>query len=118
MRRMYMNTGKEITGSLPAANCRDTEIAETPRVVNCRNAKISETLVTANCQDVEIAETLLAAGCGDAEIEMIVSCIRKGDRKNTEKLIEKCRRKQLERLHDSQACIDRLDYLSYQLRKL
>ena len=46
---------------------------------------------------------------------MIVFSIRKGDRKNTEKLIAKCRKKQLDRLHDSQACIDRLDYLSYQL---
>ena len=61
----------------------------------------------------EIEETLLAAGCGEAEAEMIVSCIQKGDRKNTEKLIAKCRKKQLDRLHDSQACIDRLDYLSY-----
>ena len=60
----------------------------------------------------EITELLLAAGCGEAEIEI---SIRKGDRKNTEKLIAKCRKKQLDRLHDSQACIDRLDYLSYQL---
>lgn len=65
----------------------------------------------------EIAEILLAAGCGDTEIEMIVSSIQKGDSKTTEKLIAKCRRKQLDRLHESQACIDRLDYLSYQLRK-
>ena len=65
----------------------------------------------------EIADILLAAGCGVTEIEMIVSCIQKGDRKTTEKLIAKCRRKQLDRLHESQACIDRLDYLSYQLRK-
>ena len=66
----------------------------------------------------EIAEILLAAGCGESETEMIVSCIQKGDRKTTEKLIAKCRRKQLDRLHESQACIDRLDYLSYQLRKV
>jgi hypothetical protein len=48
---------------------------------------------------------------------MIVSSIQKGDSQETEKLIAKCRRKQLDRLHESQACIDRLDYLSYQLRK-
>ena len=65
----------------------------------------------------EIEENLLAAGCVEAEIKMILSSIRKGDRKNTEKLIAKCRKKQLDRLHDSQACIDRLDYLSYQLGK-
>ncbi len=65
----------------------------------------------------EITETLLAAGCGEAEVELIVSSIRKGDHKYTEKLIAKCRKKQLDRLHDSQACIDRLDWLSYQLAK-
>lgn len=65
----------------------------------------------------EIAENLLAAGCGEAEIERILSSIQKGDRKSTEKLIAAYRKKQLERLHDSQACIDRLDYLSYQLSK-
>lgn len=65
----------------------------------------------------EIAENLLAAGCEKAEIESILSTIQKGDRKSTEKLIAACRKKQLDRLHDSQACIDRLDYLSYQLSK-
>ncbi len=65
----------------------------------------------------EIAENLLAAGCGEAEIESILYSIHKGDRKGTEKLIAACRKKQLDRLHDSQACIDRLDYLSYQLSK-
>ena len=66
----------------------------------------------------EIAEILLAAGCGESETEMIVSSIQKRDSQKTEKLIEKCRKKQLDRLHESQACIDRLDYLSYQLRKV
>ena len=65
----------------------------------------------------EITETLQAAGCQEAEIGMIVSSIQKGDRKKTEKLIASCRKKQLDRLHKSQACIDRLDYLSYQLEK-
>lgn len=65
----------------------------------------------------EITDNLLAAGCEEAEIVRIVSSIRRGDRKNTEKMIAKCRKKQLDRLHDSQACIDRLDYLSYQLGK-
>ena len=65
----------------------------------------------------EIANILLAAGCGESEIEMIVSSIQKGESQKTEKLIAKCRRKQLDKLHESQACIDRLDYLSYQLRK-
>ena len=68
-----------------------------------------------NRYGIAIAADLLAAGCGEAEIEMILSSIQNGDRKNTEKLIAKCRKKQLDRLHDSQTCIDRLDYLSYQL---
>lgn len=68
-------------------------------------------------QTEEITDNLLAAGCGETEIEMIISSIQKGDRKSTEKLIAKCRKKQLEKLHDSQACIDRLDYLSYRLGK-
>ena len=65
----------------------------------------------------EVTEILLAAGCCEEEIKRIVSSIQKGDLKNTEKLIAKCRRRQLDRLHDSQVCIDRLDYLSYQLEK-
>jgi len=65
----------------------------------------------------EITDTLLAAGCGEAEIGMIVSSIQRGDRKKAEKLIASCRKQQLDRLHESQACIDRLDYLSYQLEK-
>ena len=68
-------------------------------------------------QTEEITDNLLAAGCGKTEIEMIISSIQNGDRRNSEKLIAKCRKKQFERLHDSQACIDRLDYLSYQLGK-
>lgn len=65
----------------------------------------------------EIAENLLAAGCGKAEIESILSSIQKGDRKGMQRLIAACRKKQLNRLHDSQTCIDRLDYLSYQMSK-
>ena len=50
----------------------------------------------------QIAGILLAAGCEKAEIESILSSIQKGDRKSTEKLIAACRKKQLDRLHDSQ----------------
>lgn len=65
----------------------------------------------------EIKETLLAAGCGETKIIKILSSFQRDDRKKTEKLITECRKKQLKRLHESQACIDRLDYLSYQLGK-
>lgn len=65
----------------------------------------------------EIRENLLDAGCGDMDAETILGCIRSGDHKGAARLIEASRKKQLERLHESQRCIDRLDYLSYQLRQ-
>lgn len=65
----------------------------------------------------DIIENLRDAGCDETEITSIMDCYRDGDRKRTEKLIAVCRKKQLERLHESQACIDRLDFLSYQLAK-
>lgn len=67
--------------------------------------------------ELDIIENLRDAGCDETEITSIMDCYRGGDRKRTEKLIAGCRKKQLERLHESQACIDRLDFLSYQLGK-
>lgn len=65
----------------------------------------------------EIIETLQDAGCTQKEINQIVDCYQKGERKETEKLIAACRMHQLERLHESQQCIDRLDFLCYKLEK-
>ena len=65
----------------------------------------------------DIIENLRDAGCDETEITSIMDCYKDGDRKKTEKLIAGCRKKQLERLHESQACIDRLDFLSYRLAK-
>ena len=65
----------------------------------------------------EIRENLLDAGCSGAEAETILCCIRSGDQKGTARLIDASRKRQLEKLHDSQACIDRLDYLSWKLKK-
>ncbi|MBR4131951.1 MAG: hypothetical protein IKT99_03150 [Oscillospiraceae bacterium] len=65
----------------------------------------------------EIRENLLDAGCSGAETESILGCLRSGDRKGAEKLIDASRKKQLARLHESQQCIDRLDYLRWQMRK-
>lgn len=64
----------------------------------------------------EISENLRAAGCKDKEITKILECIQKKEKRNAEKLIELCRKKQLDRMHDSQSCIERLDYLSYLLQ--
>lgn len=65
----------------------------------------------------EITENLRDAGCDEKHIESILTCYRKGDRRMTEKLIEQSRKMQLEKIHASQKCIDRLDYLSFRLRK-
>ena len=64
-----------------------------------------------------IAQNLLDAGCGAEEIEAIMGCWRKGDLAQMEKQIAVCRREQLDRMHESQKCIDRLDYLRYQLER-
>lgn len=65
----------------------------------------------------EIRENLLDAGCTGAEADSILDRIRTGDRKGAERLIDASRKKQLERMHDSQRCIDRLDYLCWQMNK-
>ena len=65
----------------------------------------------------DIIENLRDAGCDENEIQQILTCYRNGDSKKTEKLIAGCRKKQLEKLHESQVCIDRLDFLSYRLAK-
>ena len=65
--------------------------------------------------EAEIAENLYDAGCKDDDIEAILNCCHIGDKNKADKLIAGCRKKQIEKLHESQRCIDRLDYLSYRL---
>ena len=65
-------------------------------------------------EQMELAEILKDAGCEREEIENIVSLYLQGDMKRIEKLIRKARREQLEKIHEYQQCIDRLDYFSYQ----
>lgn len=65
----------------------------------------------------EIAENLKDAGCSAYETGRILACLQEGKGQQAEKLIAGCRRKQLEKLHESQLCIDRLDYLSYQINR-
>lgn len=67
--------------------------------------------------DNEIRENLKDGGCGREETESILSSVRCGDMKKAEKLIAAVRTKQLKEIHERQICIDRLDYLSYQIRK-
>ena len=65
----------------------------------------------------EIIENLRDAGCEESEVRAIITLCREHDIAQAEKLIAGCRRKQLDRMHASQQCIDRLDYLSFQLSK-
>ena len=66
----------------------------------------------------EIRENLTDAGCSRDETESILACIRSGDIKAAEKIIAASRKKQLQKLHESQRCIDRLDYLCFQVRSI
>ena len=66
----------------------------------------------------EIVQNLRDAGCDAEEIASIVSSCREGKLAQAKKQIAACRRRQLDRMHDSQRCIDRLDYLCYQLEKV
>ena len=65
----------------------------------------------------EIRENLTDAGCNCSETELIMECLSSGDMKKVNQLIGLSRRRQLDRLHDSQMCIERLDYLSYSLKE-
>lgn len=62
-----------------------------------------------------ITQNLRDAGCGTEAIETIIGCWRRGDLTQMKKQIALCRREQLERMHEKQKCIDRLDYLCYRL---
>ena len=65
----------------------------------------------------EIRENLTDAGCSRSETESIMKCLCLGDVKGAEKLIGASRKRQLALLHECQQCIDRLDYLSYQMKR-
>ena len=65
--------------------------------------------------EIEIRENMLDAGCSETEMRSILESICGGKLKEAGKQIEACRKKQLERLHESQRCIDCLDYLNYRI---
>lgn len=65
----------------------------------------------------EIRENLIDAGIDDNEAECILCMILKGDLKGAEKRIGVNRKRLLERMHSCQTCINRLDYLSYRMKK-
>lgn len=67
--------------------------------------------------DTEIEENRKDAGCNSKEIREILDCYQKGDRKRMETLIAVCRKDRLNRLHECQQCIDRLDFLTFQMDK-
>ena len=65
----------------------------------------------------EIRENLIDAGCSPDETESILLCIRLGNLKAAEKRIAARRSEQLARIHESQQCIDRLDYFVFRMTK-
>ena len=67
--------------------------------------------------EAEIRENLLDAGCSETETKSILRSIINGNLKEAGKQIGICRKKQLERLHESQRCIDCLDYLNYRINE-
>lgn len=67
--------------------------------------------------EAEIMENLTDAGVDAKEASVVLNFIRKGNIKGAEKSIGSNRKKLLERLHQCQCCIDRLDYLSYRIKE-
>ena len=65
----------------------------------------------------EIRENLLDAGVDDKEAESILRSILSGDLRTAEKLISASRKRELQKIHESQQCIDKLDYLCWQMKK-
>ena len=65
----------------------------------------------------EIRENLIDAGCSKSEAETILGYILQGKTREADKLIGESRKKQLKQIHESQQRIDRLDYLSWQMKK-
>lgn len=66
-------------------------------------------------KESEVRDNLLDANCSREDIEKIICCLKDGDRKTADRLVSECRKKELTRLHESQKCVDRLDYLSYRM---
>ena len=65
--------------------------------------------------DTEIEENLTDAGCCENEIKAIMDCISSGDIIGAKKLIAASRKKLLAGIHEMQLCVDRLDYLIWQM---
>lgn len=65
----------------------------------------------------EIRENLREGGCTELETEEIMGCLQENDLHNAGKKIDVCRARQLAAMHESQKCIDRLDYLRFRLRR-
>ena len=67
--------------------------------------------------EAEIMEGLRDAGCQEEDITSFMNCYRNDDLKRGLKVLDRCRRQLLERLHREQMKIDRLDYVLYQMQK-
>lgn len=65
----------------------------------------------------EIRENLFDAGCSEKETESILKCICTDNQKEAEKRIARCRKRELQKIHEGQKRIDRLDYLVWEINK-
>ncbi|MGN0256457.1 MAG: hypothetical protein ACI4D6_10820 [Chordicoccus sp.] len=65
----------------------------------------------------EIRENLSDAGCSEKETESILKCIGADNMREAEKQISLCRKRELQKVHESQKRIDRLDYLVWEMNK-
>lgn len=62
-----------------------------------------------------IEQNLKDAGCDCDTITCFMNCNEKGYKDEQKYLLAKHRKKLLEQVHESQKCIDCLDYLVYQI---
>lgn len=66
---------------------------------------------------VDIAENLKDAGCTQDDIDKFITYGKEKRRTEQMRLLEIHRRRLLENVHTYQRCIDRLDYLVYNMEK-
>ena len=65
----------------------------------------------------DIAELLQEADCSDEFIQQFLTAMEAESVKNQLRLLRTQRSRQLERLHEEEKKLDRLDYLRYKLEK-
>ncbi len=70
------------------------------------------------CSEEAIIQNLKDAGCSQAMIERFMANLDEEHKSESLKILAAHRRELLELLHKDQKCIDCLDYLVHQLKKM